>query len=110
MLRQRHARDRAQLLITQPMAVVAETLIGLAILFELRLHLLQERDDMVARHKDLQCLVQSLALSAADEVDRVLFAASSDDADLALVGPGVAVPAAGHADADALVGQAERLQ
>ena len=66
-----------------------------------------QRHDLLPLDQVLQHEVQPVAADVAADVERVLVAAAADDADVALVRPGAAVRAAGHAHADRLAGQAQ---
>ncbi len=64
----------------------------------------------LARHQVLQLEIQPVAQHVAADKEDVLVAAAADDADVALVGAGAAVRAAGHAHAERFVLQPQLLQ
>src|SRR3954453_17300751 len=95
--------------LAKPLAIVAKALAGLAVVAVAFQQRLQRLDDLAQRYQLLEQEAEPRADEIAAYEDRVLVAAAADHADVALVGADAAIRAAGHADADLLVGQAQPL-
>src|SRR5438270_7390516 len=89
------------------MAEIAEALAAAASLAVKVQERPQRRNDLVERDEVFQLDVESIAERPPADEDGVLRPAAADDADVALIGPGAAVGAAGHADADGRPPQVE---